>query len=417
MVYFVAMKKCSILLILFVFVAFSASAGGFQINLQGQKQTGMGHTGTGLLLDNASILFNPGAVSFLDSLRGVSAGASFLFPRMVYLEPYPGRYTENIEKNTGTPFTLYAVMKFKKTAKWNAGLGIYTPFGSRLQWPDDWKGQFLIREIDLKTIFIQPTASYKLNDKLGLGIGFIYATGGFSLRKAIPIQDSMGVYGEAKLKGKASGFGFNAGIYFKANEKLSIGVDYRSEVNVKIDGGNADFTVPKSVSEYFPSTSFSTHIRLPQTISIGAGYKVNQKLTLALDVNFVGWKSYDSLVIDFEDNTDKLKDVHSPKMYENAFIYRLGAQYKLNDKWAARLGAYYDSSPVKAGYVAPESPDVNKIGITGGVSFNVTKSIHIDASLLYIEGMKRTDTNLETQFGGTYKSKAVAPGISLEWMF
>jgi hypothetical protein len=36
-------------------------AGGFQINLQGQKQTGMGHTGTGLLLDGAPLFFNPGA--------------------------------------------------------------------------------------------------------------------------------------------------------------------------------------------------------------------------------------------------------------------------------------------------------------------------------------------------------------------
>jgi hypothetical protein len=43
--------------------------------------------------------------------------------------------------------------------------------------------------------------------------------------------------------------------------------------------------------------------------------------------------------------------------------------------------------------------------------------IHVDASLLYIEGMKRTDTNLETDFGGTFKSKAVVPGVSLEWNF
>lgn len=411
------MKKLSLLLFVLTLSTAGVFAGGFQINLQGQKQTGMGHTGTGLLLDNASILFNPGAVSFLDSLRGISLGASFIMPRMTYLEPSPGIYTANTVKHTGTPFTLYAVVKFKKTAKWNAGLGVYTPFGSRLQWPDDWKGQFLIREIDLQTIFIQPTASYKLNDKLGIGIGFIYATGSFSLRKGIPVQDSTGAYGEASLKGKASGYGFNAGIYFKANDKFSLGLDYRSQVAVKIAGGTADFTVPSSLADYFPTTTFSTQINLPQTISLGAGYKVNDKLTMALDVNFVGWKSYDSLVIDFVDNTEKLADVHSPKMYHNALIYRLGAQFKLNDKWTTRLGAYFDSSPVKNGYVAPESPDANKIGITAGATFKVTKTIHLDASLLYIEGLKRTDTNLESQFGGTYKSKAVVPGISLEWMF
>jgi long-chain fatty acid transport protein len=319
--------------------------------------------------------------------------------------------------HTGTPFTLYAVYKFKKAAKWNVGLGIYTPFGSKVQWPDDWKGQFLIREIDLKTIFIQPTASFRVTDKIGIGAGFIYATGGFSLRKGIPLQDSTGKYGEGKLNGKASGYGFNAGIYFKPNDKLSIGIDYRSEVKVKIDGGTAEFEVPSSVDHFFPSTTFSTQIRLPQTISVGAGYKVTSKVALALDVNYVGWKSYDSLVINFEENTEKLADIRSPRMYQNSFIYRLGAQYALKEKWTVRAGAYFDSSPVKSGYLTPETPDANKIGITAGFTFNITKMIHFDASVLYIEGMKRTDTNMETGFGGTFKSKAVVPGVSLEWNF
>lgn len=417
LVYFVAMKK---LLLAFVFTLFMASvtiAGGFQINLQGQKQTGMGHAGTGLCMDNATILFNPGAMSFLDSLRGFTLGASFIMPRTTYLEPYPGTYTSNIEKNTGTPITLYAVYKFKKTAKWNVGLGVYNPFGSKVQWPDDWKGQFLIREIDLKTFFIQPTVSYKLNDKIGLGVGFVYATGSFALRKGVPIQDTLGNYGEGTLDGKASGYGFNAGIYFKANEKLSIGFDYRSQVNVSVDGGSAEFTVPSSVSNYFPTTTFSTGLSLPQVATLGVGYKFNSKLTMALDVNFIGWKSYDSLIIDFADNTDKLKDIHSAREYQNSYIFRLGAQYELNEKWSARLGAYYDMSPVKAGYLTPETPDADKIGITAGATFKVTKKIFVDASLLYIEGLKRSDINLENQFGGTYKSKAVVPGIAISYVF
>ena len=269
----------------------------------------------------------------------------------------------------------------------------------------------------LKTIFIQPTVSFKVCDKLGIGVGFIYATGDFSLRKAIPIQDSTGNYGEANLKGKASGYGYNAGIYFKATQKLSIGIDYRSQVTVNVKGGNADFVVADALAQYFPNTKFSTQLKLPQVVTLGFGYAVNKKLKMALDVNYVGWKSYDSLIIDFEDNTANLADVHSARMYKNSFIFRLGAQYKFNDKWTLRAGTYYDMSPVKAGYLTPETPDTDKIGVTLGASFNVTKSLHVDASLLYIEGMKRTDTNIETQFTGTYKTKAVVPGISVEYIF
>ena len=411
------MKKSLVTILICVFTSSILLAGGFQVNLQGQKQTGMGHAGTGLLLDNASILFNPGAVSFLDSLRGIYFGASFIMPRTTYLAPYPSVYTANIENHTGTPITLYAVYKFNKSSNWNFGLGIYNPFGSRIQWADNWAGNALMREMDLKTFFIQPTFSYKVSDKLGIGAGFVYATGSFSLRKGIPLQDSLGNYGEGKLSGKARGYGFNMGIYFKANDKFSIGIDYRSEVKVNIDGGSAEFSVPSSVENYFPKTTFSTGIKLPQVATLGFGYVLNSKIKLALDINYIGWKSYDSLIIDFADNTDKLSDIHSPRMYHNSFIFRLGGQYKLNEKWTVRAGTYYDMSPVKAGYLTPETPDADKLGLTAGVSFNVTKKIHMDASLLYIEGMKRTDINKETNFGGTYKSKAVVPGFSLEYVF
>jgi long-chain fatty acid transport protein len=410
--------KKNILLFLIVFSSITlVNAGGFQVNLQGQKQAGMGHTGTGLLQDNSCIFFNPGAMSFLDSLRGISFGTSLIFPRTIFLEPYPGTYTTTTVNHVSTPITLYATYKVGKTDKVTIGLGIYNPFGSRLQWDDDWKGQFLIREIDLKTFFIQPTVSYKLNDKVGIGAGFVYGTGNFSLRKGVPTQDSTGNYGEGELAGKANGFGFNAGIYIKASEKLSIGIDYRSQVNVKVKSGDAVFTVPTGLAEYFPSTNFSTQLRLPQVASLGLGYVVNEKLKLALDINFVGWQSYDSLIIDFEENTDKLKDIHSARMYDNSFIFRVGAQYKVNKNWSLRMGTYYDMSPVQDGYFTPETPDVNKIGITSGASVKLTKKINLDLSLLFIEGLKRTDTNIETGFGGTYKSRAIVPGFSFEYRF
>jgi long-chain fatty acid transport protein len=411
------MLRRFIFLLLVLSCCYNCFAGGFQVNLQGQKQAGMGHTGTGLLIDASSIFFNPGSVIFLDSVYSFSVGGSLITPRTVYLEPSPGTYTAEMVHNTGTPFSAYTAFKLKRTNRWSLGLGVYTPFGSRAQWPDDWKGQFLIREIDLKTIFVQPTLSFKITDKLGIGAGFAAAVGEFMLRKGIPVQDSTGAYGEGTLEGKAKGFGYNAGIYYKATDKLSFGISYRSQVSVKVENGTAEFTVPASLAEHFPQNEFSTQIDLPQNISFGAGYAASQKLKLALDIQYVGWSSYDTLRIDFTNNTDKLEDIHSPRMYENSFIFRAGGQYSINDNVNVRLGAYYDMTPVQAGYLTPESPDADRISITTGASFLILERFSIDASLLYIEGMKRTDTNLETQFSGTYKNKTVVGGLGFELMF
>jgi long-chain fatty acid transport protein len=106
-------------------IALPVMAGGFQVNLQGQKQAGMGHTGTALLHGSSSAFFNPGALAFTDS-ADFSLGSSFIIPRMQYLEPYPGVYkTETVHK-TGTPFSLYSSYKPAKSKDFTVGMAVYT---------------------------------------------------------------------------------------------------------------------------------------------------------------------------------------------------------------------------------------------------------------------------------------------------
>lgn len=391
-------------------------AGGFQINAQGQRQLGMGHTGTGLCLDASSLFFNPGAMGFIDKRFVFSGGTTLLFPRVVYQEPSPGIYSESMVHNVGTPFTIYANWNSEKVSALSIGIGIYTPFGSRAQWPDDWKGQFLIREINLKTIFIQPTVSWQINECIGLGLGFVYATGSFGLRKGVPVQNASAEYGEGKLSGAAKGIGFNAGIYFKAKENWSAGLSYRSSVNVEVKNGEAQFTVAPSLAEYFPATTFSTAIKLPAVLSGGLGYSIS-KWKFAADINVIGWSTYDTLRIDFETNTDKLADINDPRCYKDVFIVRAGAQFQITDHIELLAGAYYDASPVKDGYLTPETPDANRLGFTCGTAIHFFEKFSAAVSLLYIEGLKRTDTNITTGFSGTYKSKVIAPSFGIQYKF
>jgi long-chain fatty acid transport protein len=410
------MKKSWLVIFLFTFVFESLYAGGFQVNLQSVRQTGMAHTGTGMLNDNSLVFFNPGGVSLLDSVQGINVGGSFIFPNVEFNDP-GGNYSAQPERHIGTPFHVYANFRFKKFSALHFGLGVYTPFGSRLQWADDWKGKFLIQEINLKTIFIQPTLSYRITPKLGIGFGFVFATGSFSLRKAIPLQNKDGEYGNASLSGDAKGKGFNAGIFYKLNKQFSLGFNYRSKVKASIDEGTANFTVPASVAEFFPNTSFTTGLSLPSVSTLGIGYTMTDKIQLAFDLNYIGWSAYDSLIIDFKDNTDKLDDVRSPRQYKNTFIVRTGINYALNKIIQIRTGFYYDLSPVQDGYLSPETPDSDKLGLSCGLSINPAKWLSLDAAFLYTKGQSRTDTNLETQFEANYKTSSWIPCIGIRINF
>ena len=105
------------------------------------------------------------------------------------------------------------------------------------------------------------------------------------------------------------------------NEKFSVGLNYRSAVKVKVENGTADFSSAQTVRQYFQDSTFNTQLNLPFMASIGLGYHLNNKVKIALDINYVGWKSYDSLNIDFAKNSDKLADVASPRLYKNTFIF------------------------------------------------------------------------------------------------
>ncbi len=393
---------------------FTIMAQGFQVNLQGQVQQGMGGAGTGLLTDGASLFFNPGATSFLKG-NTVNLGVTPTISHGQFLDKNTG-IVANTKSPIGTPFAAYAAFELKDSSKLKLGLAVYTPFGSTVDWEDGWAGRFALTHLKLQAIFIQPTVSYKICDKVGIGFGLAIAKGSVNLQKDIPVVDNNGTYGHAELSGKATGVGMNFGVYYKPCSKFSVGLNYRSAVNMNIKKGDAKFTVPASLADKFPNGNFTASLPLPEVITIGLGYMPTDKLSFALDINHVAWDTYTSLQFNYEQNTTSLIDTYSKRDYKNIFAFRLGGEYKVTEELAVRLGGAYGQTPVQNGYMTPETPDQNRLNYTAGIGYTIKQKFGVNVSVLYTS-LKREDTNLETKLSGTYHTKVVAPGISLFYNF
>lgn len=406
------MKK--LLFVLATLPAITSWSQGYQVNLQGQKQQAMASAGAAFAQDAAILFYNPGGATFLEKSELI-VGATPTFGRGKFLDANTNATAETTSP-TSFPFAVYGVFGLKKVERLKLGLAIYTPFGSTIEWEDGWTGRFALTRLELRSIFFQPTLSYKISDKIGIGAGFIYSNGKVNLQKDIPVLGSDGNYGHAELNGAASGFGFNAGVYYKPTDKISFGLSYRSQVNMKVDNGEATFTVPSGLAGNFPSGKFSSQLPLPQVLTIGSAYKINEKLDLALDINFVGWKAYDTLSFDYEKNTASLIDTKSARNYRNTYALRLGGQYKITSQFTARLGVSYGITPVKDGFVTPETPDANRVSYTVGLGYKIGDQFAIDASFLFTE-LDRTDTNLETNLSGRFRTNVCAPGISFSYKF
>jgi len=405
------MKK--LLLLLWLALPVYAFSQGFQVNLEGEKQIGMGHTGTGTLEDGASVFFNPGAVVMLPQ-NYVQAGIS---PLLFESDFNPSGTTAQYHtaSKIAPPFTFYGVWG-PKSSWWKFGFGIYTPFGGLADWGDTWEGKYSLESLDLKAIYLQPTLSIKLSKSLSIGAGFVYNIGSVDLTQAIPLSNSSGQDGQAELKGTGNGVGWNAGIYYKASNFVTIGLSHRSQVTTTINGGDAIFTVSPSLTSAFPQpNTFKSTIPLPATNSIGFGFYPTKKWTLAFDVNYVGWNVYKVLEFDYSKTTPDLQNSISPRDYKNAVTLRAGAQYKATKSLAIRFGGGYATTAVQDGYVTPEAPDANRVYFTGGIGYMLAKHLDLDVAFEYEHLLPRTQTNIQTQLSGTFETNVYIPGISLAY--
>jgi long-chain fatty acid transport protein len=404
------MKNKLFAFLLFCLCSVSLLGGGYQVRLQGHKQTGIGLIGTPFAFDASSIFYNPGSLALYEGKYSFSVGASGIMSNAIFQKDGTN-YQARTDNPLGTPFFGYFSIKIKN--KIAVGIGVYTPFGSSAKWNDNWAGRYLIQNIKLSAIYIQPTVAYQYKGKFGIGAGFVVAIGDVELNKALPYSGTS----TARLKGSATNYGFNAGIFYKPIEKLSIGVDYRSQIMMKLDGGDATFTVPSALSIPVPAANkFNAELPCPANLDFGLAYTINDKWLIAAEVNWIMWHTYDSLNFTFEQNGALLNSTN-PREYKDSWIPRLGAQFKLNDMFTFRAGGYYDPSPANDKYFTPETVTMNTIAFTLGVTITPVKGLEIDLSYLELHGLQGDRTYEPANFGGTYKTITAIPGIGLSYRF
>jgi len=233
------MKKITLITLVLCLFGASVFAGGYQVRLQGHRQTSMGLIGVSLFGDASNLFYNPAGLSKMNTKYSFLVGGSGIFSTTAFgLEN--SVYTTQTDNPVGTPFFFYGAGMV--TEKLGVGVGVYTPFGSSANWGEDWAGAHLIQDISMKAIFIQPTVSYKINDMFSIGAGFIFTTGSVEINKAVAFNSAT-TMGQANLSGNAeNGYGFNVGVTVTPNDQWSIGIDYRSEIIMKMKGGDATFT-------------------------------------------------------------------------------------------------------------------------------------------------------------------------------
>ncbi|MFO7720936.1 MAG: outer membrane protein transport protein [Gillisia sp.] len=414
------MKKL-LFLTVFTLSAAVTYAGGYRVSLQGQRALGMGHTGVAVVNSAELGFFNPSGLVYLENKLNISAGVSAVFSDIVWQNDEFGQMSR-ADNPVGTPFYLYA--SYKVTDWLALGLSAYTPYGSSVAYEDDWAGSHLVNNIDLQAIYVQALASVKLSKYLSVGGGPIYVNGSVNFNRNLnrTLTDIDG--NRSNVTVDASGvaaWGWSAGAMFTPTEKLRVGFNYRSEIIIEAEDGDATFSnIPNSPLTPFTNTKFDASLPLPAELTVGFAYQFLDKWLFAFDYNQTLWSVYESLDLDFEN--PNIPDSENARNYKSSSVYRFGLQFDATERFTLRGGYYFDESPVQAGYFAPETPRNDSNNFTGGLSFNVNDRFAIDAAVLYSR-FDEIDASYDfyfengqaAPFEGTYKNNAFTVGLGVSY--
>lgn len=444
------MKKL-ILSAISVSIFAAAWAEGYQVNTLSAKQGGMAHTGVAQKLESENMFFNPAGMAFMDKTMSFSASVNALAPSVT--ATIDGKNYSNASK-VSTPFM--ASFGFSIYDNLKAGVTMYIPYGSCIDWGENWPGAVLNQNVDLKSYTIQPTISWRITPKLSVGAGLMMSWGSVDLNKGLidattfgrlvssqtgaPYEDnatpaSVNINGTAQIC-----WGANLGVMYDINSKWTVGASFRTEQKLKVKTGDATVKYSSKLAEDLLgprlnviNSQFKSSMPMPWVLSVGTTYKPIEKLKLAFDMQMTGWKAYDRLDIEFLSNEAANYDQHIVKNYHNSLTFRLGGEYALTKRFDVRAGFIVDLPPVDKNRYNPETPAMTKLEPCAGFSFRPINNLSIDLSVLYVHGTGIKDArctyedNLaqmipalgspEKTFSADYKLHAISGSLGISYSF
>ena len=189
--------------------------------------------------------------------------------------------------------------------------------------------------------------------------------------------------------------------------------------------GQMGITIPNISIPKYDQGTFHAELPLPSNTTLGVSYRPTDRWELALDLQYVGWNAYDSLNVYFNEAELGIAPIKAEKDYKNSMTYRIGASYKTTDRLVLRAGVYYDQSPIRKKLYNPETPGMDKLGLSAGLTFEPYKGLQFDVAFLYIQGFsqhgkypyKNVVTGADEMFEGKYKSTAFSPSIGISYRF
>jgi len=411
-----------------------AYAGGFQIGEMATRATGMGSAFTAVADDPSAAWHNPAGVAFMHGVQAMVGGDVIIVPSADYTSnaatkgPGGAPITASANAASQALFVPHAYFTYTdENSRFGTSLSINAPFGLQTDWPVTTPFASKATFSQIQMVMVNPSVVYRINDNLSIAGGFDYAY----LNK---VQLNTTLQG---LAGDGDGWGGNASIFYK-NEHFNVGVTYRSRIKIDINGtAMANGLLASAFGA--TSSSATTSVTLPDQVNGGIAWMPNETWTLSVDVDWVNWKTFDAIDIQYASAAYRgsisalqgavLAPVtgatHLPENWNATVAIRAGVEWKYASNMRARFGYVFDPTPIEDADFTPAIPGNDRHIFSVGYGYDFNDKATLDLAYAYVYFQDRNQTaSPGTPLGapdsvknGDYQSNAHIVAASLSYRF
>lgn len=360
-----------------------ARAQGFLRWPQGPRSLAMGGAGAGLATGPDAAFHAPAGIVWLPGTQ-LQAGGGLATRGGSFHAFADGDFDrETVPSVLPSLFATHAIGR-----DLTGGISFTSPWGIGVEWrePDSFAGRFLTTRTRLSSLGVEPVMAVRGGERwsASLGANVLYLRLDRDRLAHDPELSALGGDGpiplaRAEYDLDGTGIGWTAGVFVRPRPGVSLGAVWWSAVDVPLDGLVAytivapealralvrgERTVGQILDETYVDQSARLELELPAVLTLGAAWDPLPSVTLAADVQRVGWGDLEAL--DFTPLGPAPEDA-VPLDWRDAWAWRVGVEARRWERIAVRLGYAREQTPARRGGVTPLFPDAEREALSVGL--------------------------------------------------
>lgn len=412
--------------------AISTHSLGNGIAINEQSVSGMGTTfaGRASSAQDATTLFgNPAGLSKLK--RAEAVGGLGVVKANIDIDDASADSSEgDMVPTAAVPFAYYAS---PLNDDWHYGIGLYVPFALISDYEKGFGGRYKGQYSKVEVVTLQPTLSYRINDRVSVGFGPTFN----KIKGKLVSKLNDGAVGgsgdtEIDIKGDDTALGFNAGVLVDITEQLAWGLTYHSRVDYSLQGrtrvtGGEGPIFGRFNGDYDAQLDFTT----PEMVDSSLTYQLDDQWTLYGGATWTRWSRLQAITVHNQGTPSLLGmqpigEVSEEMNWQDTWSYAIGAAYRLNPQWVLRSGFALDASPAANDNRTVRIPVGNRKVFAVGAGWSPSADMTIDLAYSYLHesdakvdqhATKIAGVDVGPGYSATYKNSAHGVGMQLTYRF